>query len=1110
MSLYTAICPVCIREFEFKTASFRTGCAVCPHCGAEIEQKTLRLVTFCPDCHARQFAAADASAPHICTECGSAFQVLDKSDTVPDHLLSPGDFFDKYRIVRFLGSGGMAEVYRAEHLLLGAPRALKLMKLPEESSDLSRKRFFREARLTCSLVHPNIVKVFDIGCDDKTGYLFIVMEYIDGENLERYAARRQLSERELLEILREMASALNVLGRRGIVHRDIKPCNIMRTRDGVLKLMDLGIAKAGPFATLGNLTLTMERSVFGTPAYSSPEQCRNAHDVDVRSDIYSLGATLYHLASGRIPFDGGTPVETMMKVIHDIPPSLAGLRPDLSVNFVRLIDRMMRKEPEDRPHNASELLRMTEEVMKGRSPFAGIFSPLVLSITALACCMFGIAVLFFVLWLKSPAPSQGISVLVPASSPSSVPVSAAVPVPKKVPPVRFSFSDFMESGIRTLEKRRDECSRIVVFLKAHPEIPFCSERLSMFESRERRLAEQLTQRELRMQNAVHHPVPADLRNTIEKRLQRLNVPYATSASVVVFSNTILRYLKNRTLDPDALFPDFRGEARSLSGLVLCGILVPSEVLFPALVEAGADINAGLGPMMEVTYSSRTREEVRRKTLRAFVQNGADNVDSYAETSILLRILRREPNEYPRKIVESGMMWNFAEELINIGCNTEVTDERGRSPAHIAAQYGKPDILRLLLLAGSKFVDMKDQSGATPYIYAVRNSQKACIDLLKRFGFVSRVEMSDIAQGELCLAIRTKDLTLAKSALKKGAKLNFRDPAGMNMLQAAVVNGDVPMAELLLEHGAKLDWTPEYSVPELAVASGNPEMLRMLLKRMPSYDYSISVTGKASVHTLSNSIFFYHGAKASLACPFLDVLLENGWNVNDRSNDWAPPITRASLMDNIDLDVIRYLLKKGADPSMIDGSGRNAFQNARRMDVKALLREWINMRRGALKRDRVTRAINIAFASLEASPKAEWKVAPASFWYTNFREAFAEASRTKRRLLVLRYHSELLPDFFRSDKFKKAVEQSYILLFLDTFEENMGWSQKRHIHLVSRALEVDTSWPATVLLESDMTYVATIFGAKNYTESTYLSVLKEFAASASVETEAPIYVPPSQK
>lgn len=742
MSLYTAICPVCIREFEFKTASFRTGCTVCPHCGAEIEQNVLRLVTFCPDCHARQFASADAAAPHVCTECGSAFQVLEQSDTVPDHLLSPGDFFDKYRIVRFLGCGGMAEVYRAEHLLLGAPRALKLMKLPEESSDLSRKRFFREARLTCSLVHPNIVKVFDIGCDDKTGYLFIVMEYIDGENLERYAARRQLSERELLEILREMASALNVLGRRGIVHRDIKPCNIMRTRDGVLKLMDLGIAKAGPFATLGNLTLTMERSVFGTPAYSSPEQCRNAHDVDVRSDIYSLGATLYQLASGRIPFDGGTPVETMMKVIHDIPPSLAGLRPDFSVNFVRLIDRMMRKEPEERPHNASELLRMTEEVMKGRSPFAGIFSPLVLSVTALACCMFGVAVLFFVLWMKSPVPSQGISVLAPASSPSSVPV----PVPKKVPPVRFSASDFMESGIRTLEKRRDECSRIVEFLKEHPEIPFCSERLAMFESRERRLSEQLTQRELRMREAVHRPVPADLRKKIGTYLQKRKKVFQYNSEDAKIGKFIEESLRNRDLDPDVSIADFYGEVRSLSGLVLSGLLEPGGLLLPALAKAGADVNAGLGTVLKQPFTDVRQEASCQKTLRSFVLNGADNIDFYDGSSILLRVLKRVPGAYLPHMRENGMFWQFAEELINSGCNTDVTDGQGRSPAHIAAQCGKTEILRAILLSGSAFARMRDQIGTTPYLYAVRNDRKACVELLTRYGYAHAVAPSDIAQG----------------------------------------------------------------------------------------------------------------------------------------------------------------------------------------------------------------------------------------------------------------------------------------------------------------------------------------------------------------------------
>ena len=961
MSLYTAICPVCIREFEFKTASFRTGCTVCPHCGAEIEQKALRLVTFCPDCHARQFASADASAPHICTECGSAFQVLDKSDTVPDHLLSPGDFFDKYRIVRFLGSGGMAEVYRAEHLLLGAPRALKLMKLPEESSDLSRKRFFREARLTCSLVHPNIVKVFDIGCDDKTGYLFIVMEYIDGENLERYAARRQLSERELLEILREMASALNVLGRRGIVHRDIKPCNIMRTRDGVLKLMDLGIAKAGPFATLGNLTLTMERSVFGTPAYSSPEQCRNAHDVDVRSDIYSLGATLYHLASGRIPFDGGTPVETMMKVIHDIPPSLAGLRPDLSANFVRLIDRMMRKEPEDRPHNASELLRMTEEVMKGRSPFAGIFSPLVLSITALACCMFGVAVLFFVLWMKSPAPSQGISVLAPASSPSSVPV----PVPKKVPPVRFSASDFMESGIRTLEKRRDECSRIVEFLKEHPEIPFCSERLAMFESRERRLSEQLTQRELRMQEVVHPAVSAELRKKIETYLQKRKKIFEYNSEDAKFGKSIEESLRNRDLDPDVSFADFYGEVRSLSGLVLSGLLEPGGLLLPALAKAGADVNAGLGTVLKQPFTDVRQEASCQKTLRSFVLNGADNIDFYDGSSILLRVLKRVPGAYLPHMRENGMFWQFAEELINSGCNTDVTDGQGRSPAHIAAQCGKTEILRAILLSGSAFARMRDQIGTTPYLYAVRNDRKACVELLTRYGYAHAVAPSDIAQGELFRAIRNKDLALAESALKKGAKLDFLDENGMNMFQLAVLRGYVPMAELLLNYGANVSWTPEYSVPELAVASRNPEMLEMLLRRMPAFDFKIRTTTMASGH-LSHSVIIYCSTRPAIACAFYDILLKNGWKINEVPECGMPVLAQAAICRSIDVDIVRYLLWKGADPTIPTKGGRTPIQ----LVQKPAVRELIIERLQEMKKERIGRVLQAIRFAQPRSPEAD--------------------------------------------------------------------------------------------------------------------------------------------
>ena len=1095
MSHYTAICPVCIREFEFKTASFRTGCTVCPHCGAEIEQKALRLVTFCPDCHARQFASADASAPHICTECGSAFQVLDKSDTVPDHLLSPGDFFDKYRIVRFLGSGGMAEVYRAEHLLLGAPRALKLMKLPEESSDLSRKRFFREARLTCSLVHPNIVKVFDIGCDDKTGYLFIVMEYIDGENLERYAARRQLSERELLEILREMASALNVLGRRGIVHRDIKPCNIMRTRDGVLKLMDLGIAKAGPFATLGNLTLTMERSVFGTPAYSSPEQCRNAHDVDVRSDIYSLGATLYHLASGRIPFDGGTPVETMMKVIHDIPPSLAGLRPDLSVNFVRLIDRMMRKEPEDRPHNASELLRMTEEVMKGRSPFAGIFSPLVLSITALACCMFGVAVLFFVLWMKSPAPSQGISVLAPASSPAPAPVSAAVPVTKNVPPVRFSASDFMESGIRTLEKRRDECSRIVVFLKEHPEIPFCSERLSMFESRERRLSEQLTQRELRMQEVVHPAVSAELRKKIETYLQKRKKVFQYNSEDAKIGKFIEESLRNRDLDPDVSFADFYGEVRSLSGLVLSGLLEPGGLLLPALAKAGADVNAGLGTVLKQPFTDVRQEASCQKTLRSFVLNGADNIDFYDGSSILLRVLKRVPGAYLPHMRENGMFWQFAEELINSGCNTDVTDGQGRSPAHIAAQCGKTEILRAILLSGSAFARMRDQIGTTPYLYAVRNDRKACVELLTRYGYAHAVAPSDIAQGELFRAIRNKDLALAESALKKGAKLDFLDENGMNMFQLAVLRGYVPMAELLLNYGANVSWTPEYSVPELAVASRNPEMLRMLLKRMPSFDFKIRTTTVASEH-LSHSVIIYCSTRPSIACAFYEILLKNGWKINEVPECGSPVLAKAAICRSIDVDIVRYLLWKGADPTIPTKGGQTPLQLVRKPAVRELIIERLQ----EMKKERIGRVLQAIRFAQPRSPEADWKPAPAPFWHAHFGEAAAEAERTGRRLLILCYHSKVLPAYLAGNAFHEAVGKNCTLLFLDADDSGMPPSQKQQLAVVRKSLEIDSVWPSGAVVGPDLNFITAIAGLDDYKEESLLPRLKNLPGN----------VPPSQK
>ena len=278
---------------------------------------------------------------------------LPQTDNPPE-LLKPDDFFDKYRIVSFIGRGGMSEVYLAEHLLLKQFCALKIMTDPTGGRDPEIfQRFLREARCFYSLEHPGIVRVFDVGCDSKTGWLFIVMEYLEGQTLAEYCVE-PLPAGELLRIVSDMADALEELEKKQIVHRDIKPSNIMRCKDGRYKLMDLGIAKAAG-ELFGDHTLTLGNAVFGTPAYASPEQCHDPHRADIRSDIYSLGCTLYHLSCGKLPYDGKTPVETIINVISGKPVPLEKIRKNLPRPVVELIKCMMDKAPEKRPQNVAEL-----------------------------------------------------------------------------------------------------------------------------------------------------------------------------------------------------------------------------------------------------------------------------------------------------------------------------------------------------------------------------------------------------------------------------------------------------------------------------------------------------------------------------------------------------------------------------------------------------------------------------------------------------------------------------------------------------------------------------------------------------------------------------------
>jgi serine/threonine-protein kinase len=262
--------------------------------------------------------------------------------------------FDEYRLIRLLGRGGMAVVFEAEDVSLGKKVALKLL-LPEfATSDAYLARFHREARIAAKLTHPNTVQVFRTG--EKNSMQYLAMEYVEGETLAAIIRRRRrLPEVEALDIIWQIAGALEEAAGLGIIHRDIKPGNILMSKWEIPKLADFGIAKefSGIVDPMIQASLTM--GVVGTPTYMSPEQARGARDLDVRSDIYSLGATLYHMVVGDLPFPLTTPQETMVRVVSEAPKPPLEAFPAMSEETATVICRMMAKVAAERYASYKEL-----------------------------------------------------------------------------------------------------------------------------------------------------------------------------------------------------------------------------------------------------------------------------------------------------------------------------------------------------------------------------------------------------------------------------------------------------------------------------------------------------------------------------------------------------------------------------------------------------------------------------------------------------------------------------------------------------------------------------------------------------------------------------------
>lgn len=277
----------------------------------------------------------------------------------------PGMILGKLRLESLLGRGGMASVWLATHIGLNSRMAVKVLDPKVLADDPQyERRFLREAQLAAQIHHPNLVSVSDVGRDPDTKLNYLVMEYLPGGTLTGLIrARGALPEAEATRIVRQVASALCQAERFHLVHRDIKPDNILFGEHGEAKLADLGIAKAD----LGNhVELTQVRIVCGTAGYISPEQARDSGKVDARADIYSLGAVFYEMLAARRPYGGDTVPAVMEQICTNPPPNLRTLRPDVSERTSVLIHAMLSTDAAKRPQTARALL----EALGGEPPAA--------------------------------------------------------------------------------------------------------------------------------------------------------------------------------------------------------------------------------------------------------------------------------------------------------------------------------------------------------------------------------------------------------------------------------------------------------------------------------------------------------------------------------------------------------------------------------------------------------------------------------------------------------------------------------------------------------------------------------------------------------------------
>jgi len=284
------------------------------------------------------------------------------------HLINghwKGFFIGKHKLLAKIGVGGMGTVYLAEHTIMRRKVAIKVLPKANVGKSSYLERFLQEARAIASLDHPNIIRAYNI--DNEGDLHYLVIEYVEGPNLDQLVAENgPLEFEEAADYLRQAADGLAQAHDRGLIHRDVKPSNLLLDRTGVIKVLDMGLAR---LTNPGESSLTLEQGerVLGTADYLSPEQALDSHEIDHRSDLYSLGCTLYFLLTGSTPFPRGTLAQRLVAHQTETPPSPTVLRPETPPELAAICLRLLSKEPSDRYPTASTLSQVLSAWLAMRS-----------------------------------------------------------------------------------------------------------------------------------------------------------------------------------------------------------------------------------------------------------------------------------------------------------------------------------------------------------------------------------------------------------------------------------------------------------------------------------------------------------------------------------------------------------------------------------------------------------------------------------------------------------------------------------------------------------------------------------------------------------------------